>query len=117
MAYQSFEDLAVWNRAMDQAVNVFETFAECRKYTMRDQMERCAVSVPSNIAEGQERDSPRNFIRFLRISKGSNGELRTQLHLARRLGLVEHDVAKAMIGENKEIASMLQGLVRSIERA
>ena len=115
MAYQSFEDLEVWSRACDQAVDVFNTFEDCRKFSLRDQLERSAVSVPSNIAEGQERDYRQDFIRFLRIAKGSNGELRTQLYIARRINLVEHDKAEQMIGESKEISAMIQGLIRSVE--
>ena len=115
MAYQSFEDLEVWKRACRQAVNVFRALEDSRKYSLKDQMERSALSVPSNIAEGQERDSEGDFVRFLRIAKGSNGELRTQAYIATELGLLDKHLTRELIAESKEISSMLQGLIRSIQ--
>ena len=115
MAYQSFEDLEVWKRACRQAVTVYRTLEDCRKYSLKDQMERSALSVPSNIAEGQERDSKGDFIRFLRIAKGSNGELRTQTYIATELGLLDKDQSRQIVTESKEISSMLQGLIRSVQ--
>ncbi len=82
-------------------------------------MQRSAISIPSNIAEGAERDSDGDFIRFLRISKGSCGELRTQLYISERvqeaLGLEPFANSREMIRESREISAMLQGLIRSIE--
>lgn len=114
MAYQSFEDLEVWKRSCRQAINVYRTLENCRKYSLKDQMERSGLSVPSNIAEGQERDSDGDFVRFLRIAKGSNGELLTQTYIAAELGLLDQAKSREMITESKEISSMLQGLIRSI---
>ena len=115
MAYQSFEDLEVWKRGCRQAVGVYRTLETCRRYSLKDQMERSALSVPSNIAEGAERDSKDDFVRFIRIAKGSNGELRTQIYIAAELGLIDREKSREMISESKEISSMLQGLVRSIQ--
>jgi len=78
-------------------------------------MERSSLSVPSNIAEGQERDSDGDFVRFLRIAKASNGEFRTQLYIAAELGMIEKRKSREMISESKEISSMLHGLIRSIQ--
>ena len=78
-------------------------------------MERAAVSVPSNIAEGQERDSIPDFRRFLRIAKGSNAELRTQLYLATKLDLVSKEKSNKLINESKQISKMLQGLINSLD--
>ena len=71
MAYSSFEDLEVWQKACKLAVRVYETLKECKDYGLRDQMTRAAVSIASNIAEGAERGSAPDFIRFLHIAKGS----------------------------------------------
>ena len=114
MAFQNFEDLDVWKRACRQSVDVYRTLEDWRLYSLKDQLERSGLSVPSNIAEGQERDSKGDFVRFLRIAKGSNGELRTQLYIAAELGLLERTKSREMIGESKEISAMLQGLIRSI---
>src|SRR6478672_7436693 len=75
MAFRSFEDLEVWQRGCRLAVDIFETFSSCRNFTMQDQIQRAALSIPSNVAEGYERDSNKEFVRFLNISKGSCGEL------------------------------------------
>lgn len=115
MALTTFENLAVSQRACDQAVGVCLAVENWKNFALRDQMQRSAISVPSNIAEGHERDSPGDFIRFLRIAKGSNGELRTQAYIAERLGLLPEESARGIISESKEISAMLQGLVRSIE--
>jgi four helix bundle protein len=114
---KSFEDLEVWKRGCRQAVNVYRTLESDRHFSLRDQMERAAVSVPSNIAEGQERDSNPDFMRFLRIAKGSNGELRTQLYIARELGIIDESTGKQLVQESREISKMLQGLIQSLKRA
>ena len=77
---------------------------------------RAAVSIPSNIAEGYERDSRLDVIRFLRIAKGSAAELRTQSYLALKLELLEATVCQHFIQECKEISAMLQGLIRARSR-
>jgi four helix bundle protein len=119
MAMTTFEDLAVWQRSCQLAVEVCVTTADSKDYALKDQMQRSAISVPSNIAEGCERDSDGDFIRFLRISKGSCGELRTQLYISekirKRLGQPSLEGSSSMIQETREISAMLQGLIRSIE--
>lgn len=114
MAFQSFEDLEVWQRGCRLAVDVFETFAACRNFTMQDQVQRAALSVPSNIAEGYERNSNKEFIRFLNISKGSCGELRTQIYISRKLKFLTKSDFDRVIGDCKEISAMLHGLVRAV---
>lgn len=120
MALQTVEDLEVWQRSCRLAVEVCVEFDECKNFTLKDQAQRSAISIPSNIAEGSERGSTADFIRFLRYSKGSCAELRTQLYLARkvsqRLNRPGLDVPDELIGETREISAMLQGLVNAIER-
>ena len=119
MAVTTFEDLEVWKRSCQLAVDVCVALHDSRDYALKDQMQRSAISVPSNIAEGAERDSDGDFIRFLRISKGSCGELRTQLSISERvrqkLGQAPLEGSRPMIQETKEISAMLQGLIRSID--
>lgn len=91
MAYRSFEDLDVWQRGTNIAVRVYEVLRGCRDFGLKDQMTRAAVSIPSNIAEGAERDSAKEFIRFLHIAKGSAAELKTQMHIANRIHLVSEE--------------------------
>ena len=114
MAYQSFEELEVWKRSCRLAVEVSRAVAQTKQYALKDQMQRAAISIPSNIAEGSERDSRLDFIRFLRIAKGSAAELRTQCYIAVRLELIKKEAATEFIQETKELSAMLQGLIHSI---
>jgi four helix bundle protein len=114
MAYQSFEKLEVWKRGCRLAVSITQSLTECRQFGLRDQMQRAAISVPSNIAEGHERDSKLDFIRFLRIAKGSAAELRTQCYIASRLDVLTKSQADNFIRECKELSAMLQGLIISL---
>jgi four helix bundle protein len=113
MTYQSFEKLEVWKRACRFAVAVSRALRNSKQYALRDQMQRAAISIPSNIAEGSERDSRQDFIRFLRIAKGSAAELRTQTYIAKKLDLITADDADKFIHETKELSATLQGLIRS----
>ena len=81
---------------------------------MRDQMQRCAVSIASNIAEGSERP-PKDFQRFLRIAQGSAAELRTQAYIASKVSIINNDQMKHIVKETKGIAKMLTGLIKSIK--
>jgi four helix bundle protein len=101
--YHSFEDLEVWKRGCRLAVEVSRTLAKCREYYLRDQMQRAALSIPSNIAEGSERDSKLDYIRFLRIAKGSAAELRTQCYIAAKLEILKQNDATHFAGECKRL--------------
>jgi four helix bundle protein len=114
--YYSFEDLDVWKRATNVAVRLYGVLRGCQDYGIRDQMLRSAVSVASNIAQGAERDSKRDFVRFLRISKGSAAELRTQLHIASAAGVVNATPCGKIKAEATEISRMLQGLIAGLTR-
>jgi four helix bundle protein len=114
MAYQSFEDLEVWQRACRLTVDIFKAFSSCKNFSFKDQIQRAALSIPSNIAEGSERGSSKDFAHFLNIAKGSSGELRTQLYIARKLELLTKPAFDALIGESKELSAMLEGLRRSM---
>ncbi|PIP06359.1 MAG: four helix bundle protein, partial [Syntrophobacterales bacterium CG23_combo_of_CG06-09_8_20_14_all_48_27] len=85
MGYSSFEELDVWKRACRLAVRIYESLRDCRDYGLKDQMTRSAVSIASNIAEGAERNSRVEYIRFLHIAKGSSAELRTQVYIAQQI--------------------------------
>ncbi len=120
MALQTFEDLEVWKRGCRLAVDVCVATDDRKPYELTRQMQRAAISVPSNIAEGSERDSDGDFIRFLRISKGSCGELRTQLYIAKRvaqcLQAAPINNQDNLIEETKAISAMLQKLIQSIQQ-
>jgi four helix bundle protein len=116
MAYGSFEDLDVWKRGCRLAVRIYEVLKNCRDYGFKDQITRAAVSIPSNIAEGAERDSNAEFIRFLNIAKGSAAEVITQVYIARQIGIIEEDIRKEMIEELKVVSSMLHSLIKFLRK-
>lgn len=114
MSLHQFEELEVWKRSSRLAVSILELVNGIKLYALRDQMARGCISVPSNIAEGAERESNREFRRFLAIAKGSAGELRTQLYVGVRAGIFPAEVANPLIQEAKEISSMIEGLRKRI---
>ena len=114
MPMHHFEELEVWKRSSRLAVSVLELIEPVKLYALRDQMARCCISVPSNIAEGAERESDREFRRFLAIAKGSAGELRTQLYIGIRAGSFSAEAANPLIEETKQIASMIEGLRKKL---
>jgi four helix bundle protein len=113
--YRSFEELEVWNRGCKLAVDIYLSLKDCREFSLRDQMNRAAISIASNIAEGAERDSVKEFIHFIHISKGSAAELRTQLYIAEKIGILTPTITRPFITETKELSSMLQGLIKSLK--
>ena len=79
-------------------------------------MTRSAVSIPSNIAEGAERDSKKEYIRFIHIAKGSAAELRTQLYIATEIGLFDKTTAGELIAELKQISAMLHSAANTLKK-
>ena len=112
MAFQTFEDLEVWKRGCALAVFVYQSLVDVRDFGLRDQMQRSAVSIPSNIAEGYER-TDKDFVRFLSIAKGSAAELRTQAYIATRVNLITSDQSNHIVDETKQLARMLQALANA----
>jgi four helix bundle protein len=113
--YQSFEDLEVWKRACNLAVDVYEVVKRCTDYGLRSQMQRAAVSIASNIAEGSERPS-KDFARFLTMARGSAAELRTQTYIAAKTGLIDREAMVRITNETKEISRMLTGLAKAVTK-
>ena len=113
MAFQSFEDLEVWKRACQFAVRTYEILRDCNDFAIRDQMQRAAVSIASNIAEGSERGG-KDFSRFLRMAQGSAPELRTQMVIARKIGILTEVEFPKLITQLKEISKMIHGLRKSL---
>jgi four helix bundle protein len=113
MAYRSFEELEVWKRSCNLAVDTYIVLKDSREFGLKDQMNRAAVSISSNIAEGVERDSKKEFIHFLNIAKGSAAELRTQIYICEKIGILSPKETRPLIQETKEISSMIQGLIKT----
>lgn len=112
---EKFEDLKIWRDGIDLSIHVYRTLGPCRDFSLKDQMCRAAVSVPSNIAEGFERHSNKEFIRFLRIAKGSSGELRTQIYIAMGTGMITEEKGTELISKSRLLSAMIQNLIKTRE--
>jgi four helix bundle protein len=108
----ALHNLEVWKRSCRLCVDIYQHLAVCKEYGFRDQLTRSALSIPSNIAEGYERGSGKDCVRFLKIAKGSSGELRTQLWIGIEAGFVDGEKGRTLVNEAEEISKMLHGLIK-----
>lgn len=115
--FEKFEDLEVWKLSMDLCTDIYRltnTILFSKDFGLKDQIRRSAVSVPSNISEGYERDSKNQFLYFLVIAKGSCGELRTQLKIARMLDYLKEEeyttINEKCISTSKQLAGFIKYL-------
>jgi four helix bundle protein len=113
-AVARFEDLAVWKRSARLSAELYKSLRDLKDFGFRDQVTRSGLSVPSNIAEGYERKSPKEMVNFLNYAKGSAGELRTQLYIGMDIGYIEREAGVQWIKEAEEISRMLHGLMQTI---
>lgn len=110
-----FEELKVWQKAVDLAVLTYkitnmESFGKS-DYGLKDQMRRSSVSIPSNIAEGDQLESDKSSVKHFRIAKGSTAELFAQIVIAERIGYLSNETSVSTRKECKEILSMLTKLI------
>lgn len=117
MAVRDYTQLETWQRAMDLADAVYKvtrTYPKEELYGLTSQTRRSAVSVPSNIAEGQGRGNSREFVRFLAVARGSLFELQTQIRLAERFGDVDAARAETLIEQSGTVGKLVNGLIRAV---
>ena len=110
---KNFKELIVWQKSIQLVVLVYKTtknFPSEEKYALSNQMNRAAVSIPSNIAEGHMRNTNKDFRQFVSIARGSCAELETQCILAQQLGYVDQNLYTTLTGSIEEIAKMLSSL-------
>jgi four helix bundle protein len=113
---KGFKDLAVWQKAKDLAVLIYHASSEDMKnidFGLRDQMRRSAVSVASNLAEGDERDTDRESVRYFFIAKGSVAELRTQLQIAHESGYLNGTIYDALDKEYTTLGKRIGKLIQA----
>ena len=118
MSVSSYRDLKVWQAAMDLVEHVYELtgcFPKHELYGLTSQIQRSAISIPSNIAEGHSRASSKEFLHYISIALGSVAELETQLMLAGRLKYVGQNDTQCAIARLEDIGKMLRGLQKSLK--
>ncbi|TLS78393.1 four helix bundle protein [Mariprofundus erugo] len=114
-----FEDLIAWQKARELTRAVYEVTSQgefARDHGLRDQIRRAAVSVMSNLAEGFDRGSRADFHKFIVIAKGSCAEVRCQLYVALDAGYLDQVVFSTLQGRATEVARIIAGLRRSVEK-
>jgi len=110
--------LVAWQKSMnvvEQVYRLTDTFPRRETYGLIGQMRRAAVSVPSNIAEGQAHYTNAEFCRFLRLARGSLAELETQLMISERLNYAAAPQAKCLLGHINEVSRIISGLISSLQ--
>jgi four helix bundle protein len=109
---RNFEDLDIWKESMRVTVGLYGLLKNLKDYRLKDQIQRSAVSIPSNITEGFERQTNKEFIQYLFISKGSAVELRTQIHLLIKLKIINELKRQELIDQVRKISSMIYKLIQ-----
>ena len=120
MKIESFEDLRVWQRGIQIVKQIYTMTNEgklTQDFGLRDQLRRASVSIPTNIAEGFERASHKEYLNFLNIAKGSAGELRSLLRVALEVGYIEQSTYSKLHDQVTEVSRMLFNQIRAIKRA
>ena len=118
MGIRNYKDLVAWQKAMDLVEAVYsatQRFPKEEVYVLTSQIRRAAISVPSNIAEGQGRNSENDYRRFLSIAHGSLREVETQILIAERLQYVTSDEVPRLLALIDEVSRLLQGLQKAIK--
>ena len=118
MKVKSYQELIAWQKAMDLVEDVYrasKSFPKEETYALTSQIRRAAVSVPSNIAEGQGRRTTSDFLRHLSIAYGSLCEVETQILIAHRLGYIDQDTTRKLLSGSAEIGRLINGLLASLK--
>lgn len=114
---RNYRDLLVWQKSMHLVNKVYKLtafFPDSEKYALKSQLQRSAVSVPSNVAEGHARSSTKEYIRFLNITMGSLFELQTQLEIAFNQEYMNEEIFRLVYDDSREIERMLSALIRNL---
>ncbi|HEY7676611.1 MAG TPA: four helix bundle protein [Candidatus Methylomirabilis sp.] len=114
-----FEDLVAWQKGKDLAVVIYKTTQRgslSKDFGLSGQMQRSAVSIPSNVAEGYERATPAEFHHGLSTAKGSCGELRTQLYIAAEVGYLSREEFTPLLAQAEEVSRIIGGLREAVRR-
>jgi four helix bundle protein len=113
-----YKDLNVWQKSIELVEGIYgitKNFPKSEEYGLKSQMKRCAISIPSNIAEGNRRGTKKEYIRFVSIAFGSGAELETQLIIAEKLGFLKNSDSSNINNLLEQVMKMLNGLIISLK--
>ena len=114
MGIQKFEDIISWKKSNDLVLLIYKLFKVSNDFGFKSQIQRAVISISNNIAEGFERRSNKEFIRFLYIAKGSCGEVRSMIYIARELEYISKEEFNNLYDQLVEISKLLSGLIKSL---
>jgi len=114
MRIDRFEDIIAWQKAKELSIQIYRLFAESKDFGFNNQIQRASVSVMNNIAEGFERKGNKEFSHFLYIAKGSCGEVRSMLYLAKQLNKISEKDFNTLFTLSEEISKILSGLIKTL---
>ncbi len=114
MRIQRFEDIIAWQKGQNLAFEVYNCFKDSRDFGFRDQIQRASVSVSNNVAEGFDRMSDKEFVRFLYIALASCSEVKSMLYLSERLNYLNKAQTLLLIEQCNEIGKIIRGLIKSL---
>ncbi len=118
--YKSFEELPVWKSASELAADIYKA-SSCgnidKDYSFKDQIRRSVLSVSSNIAEGFERGAKKELIQFLYISRGSCGELRSQIHVAKNIGYLTDIEYHKLLDKCMLVSKQINGFIEYLKKS
>ena len=114
MKIQKFEDIIAWQKAQELTVEIYLIFKKLDDFGFKNQIQRAAVSVSNNIAEGFDRISDKEFTRFLYIALGSCSEVKSMLYLSNKLNYLTHEESEKLINLANEVGKIIRGLIKSI---
>lgn len=114
MKIKRFEDIIAWQKAQDLAVDVYSVFGKSKDFGFHDQIQRAAISISNNIAEGFDRSGDKEFLRFLYIALASCSEVKSMLYLSEKLGFTTQEQTENLINKSNEISKIIRGLIKAI---
>jgi len=114
MKIRRFEDIIAWQKSQDFAVDIYLAFSRLEDFGFKDQVQRASVSISNTIAEGFDRLSDKEFVRFLYIALASCSEVKSMLYLSERLGYSDKEQTKVLIEKSNEISKIIRGFIKSL---
>jgi four helix bundle protein len=114
MRIERFEDILAWQKTKNMTVIIYRLFEQSKDYAFKDQIQRASASIMNNISEGFERKGNKEFAHFLYIAKGSCGEVRSMLILAKELNTIPDKDFEQLFVQSEEISKMLSGFIKKL---
>ena len=116
---RTYRDLLVWQKSMQLVTEIYRltsSFPRTESYGLTSQMRRASISIPSNLAEGQARYHPRDFLRFIGHARGSLVELETQIMISAELGYCSREASVALLNQTAHVGALMNNLYSAVER-